>query len=140
MSGINSILNAAKDIDRRERQEGIKTRLNGSLEFNSDRNIMYPIGDYSEFRKANSITNEELKEAKDLKRIGLRNSNNYQYSVLDPYETVNEYGNTYKNTVHNQMESSNYIGKGGKRRKHTHKKFKKSRRRKSRSRKSRRKH
>ena len=137
MSGINSILNAAKDIDRRERQEGIKTRLNGSLEFNSDRNIMYPIGDYSEFRKANSITNEELKEAKDLKRIGLRNSNNYQYSVLDPYETVNEYGNTYKNTVHNQMESSRYKGKGGKRRNKTRGK---SRRRKSRSRKSRRKH
>jgi hypothetical protein len=136
MSGIHSILNAAKDIDRKERNNGIKSRLNGSLEFNSDRNIMYPIGDYSEFRKANSITNEELKEAKQLKRIGLRNSNSYQYSALDPYETINDYGNTYKNTVHNQLESSGYKGKGGKKRKQSRRKSRKSRK----SKKSRRKH
>ena len=135
MSGINSILNAAKDIDRRERLAGNKTRLNGSIGFNSDRNIIYPIGDDSELRKQNSQTLNELLRGKD---IDLLSKKHYKYNyTTEPYENIDHYGNTYRNTIHNQMESSGYKGKGGKRQKKSLRKSRKSRSRKSRKSKSR---
>jgi hypothetical protein len=135
MSGINYILNAAKEIDRRERDTGNKTRLNGSIGFNSDRNIIYPIGDDSELRKQNSQTLNELQKAKYIDYFSKKDYK-YDYSK-EPYENIHHYGNTYRNTIHNQMESSGYKGKGGKRQKKSLRKSRKSRSRKSKSRKSR---
>jgi len=139
---LGNISNAARTIDRDERESGIKNRLNGSISINTDNNKVKQYMPNFDERIANAVTSKEFDQAR--KKVAYANKiNNYKASISDIYQhpSLDRYAEVYRNTVHNQMESSGYKGKGGKRRKQTCRKSrcKKSRRcRKSRCRKSRR--
>ena len=117
---LGNISNAARTIDRDERESGIKNRLNGSISINTENNKEKQYMPRFDERMANAVTEKEIDASR--KKVAYANKkDSYKANIGDIYRhpSLDRYAEVYRNTVHNQMESSGYDGKGGKRRKQT---------------------